>query len=134
MLIDPIRRREYNVELVRTHKPLTPRVDEWGSERSNGHPIKEKAEPSDGVWVELGTPQEIPQKPDMPTQRELHYIAGVEKLMQTGVLLENGYSGEGEHRFRREDERHSGVKVNNSRSEATLHGDCGVSVRNRQAR
>jgi uncharacterized protein YyaL (SSP411 family) len=31
-----------------------------------------------------------------------------------------GYSGEGEHRFRREGERHSGVKVNSSRSEATL--------------
>jgi len=34
------------------------------------------------------------------------------------VLL--GYSGEGEHRFRREAERHSGAKVNSSRSEATL--------------
>ena len=31
-----------------------------------------------------------------------------------------GYSGEGEHRFRREGERHSGAKVNSSRSEATL--------------
>ena len=31
-----------------------------------------------------------------------------------------GYSGEGEHRFRREAERHSGAKVNSSRSEATL--------------
>jgi hypothetical protein len=31
-----------------------------------------------------------------------------------------GYSGEGERRFRREGERHSGVKVNSSRSEATL--------------
>jgi MFS family permease len=31
-----------------------------------------------------------------------------------------GYSGEGEHRIRREDERHSGAKVNSSRSEATL--------------
>jgi hypothetical protein len=89
VLTDPIRRREYNVELVRTHKPLTPWVDEWGSERSNGQPIKEKADPSDGVWVELGAPGEIPQKPDMPTHQELHYIAGVEKLLQTGVLLEN---------------------------------------------
>jgi hypothetical protein len=32
----------------------------------------------------------------------------------------SGYSGEGEHRFRREAERHSGAKVNSSRSEATL--------------
>ena len=31
-----------------------------------------------------------------------------------------GYSGEGKHRFRREAERHSGAKVNSSRSEATL--------------
>jgi hypothetical protein len=31
-----------------------------------------------------------------------------------------GYSGEGEHRFRRETERRSGAKVNSSRSEATL--------------
>jgi hypothetical protein len=31
-----------------------------------------------------------------------------------------GSSGEGEHRFRREAERHSGAKVNSSRSEATL--------------
>ena len=31
-----------------------------------------------------------------------------------------GYSGEGEHRFRREAERRSGVKLNSSRSEATL--------------
>ena len=31
-----------------------------------------------------------------------------------------GYSGEGEHRFRREAERRSGAKVNSSRSEATL--------------
>ena len=31
-----------------------------------------------------------------------------------------GYSGEGEHRFRKEAERRSGAKVNSSRSEATL--------------
>src|SRR5271165_1657546 len=31
-----------------------------------------------------------------------------------------GYSGESEHRFRREAERHSGAKVNSSRSAATL--------------
>src|ERR1700691_3413398 len=34
--------------------------------------------------------------------------------------LKTGYSGEGEHRFRREAERHSGAKVNSSRSAATL--------------
>ena len=31
-----------------------------------------------------------------------------------------GYSGEGEHRFRKKAERRSGAKVNSSRSEATL--------------
>ena len=31
-----------------------------------------------------------------------------------------GYSGEGEHRFRKEAERRSGAKANISRSEATL--------------
>ena len=36
------------------------------------------------------------------------------------LLCDVGYSGEGEHRFRREAERHSGAKVNSSRSEATL--------------
>jgi hypothetical protein len=36
------------------------------------------------------------------------------------VVLKIGYSGEGERLFRREAERHSGVKVNSSRSEATL--------------
>jgi len=35
-------------------------------------------------------------------------------------LDKSGYSGEGEHRFRREAERHSGAKVNSSRSVATL--------------
>jgi hypothetical protein len=39
-------------------------------------------------------------------------------LLITNML--GGYSGEGEHRFRREGEHHSGVKVNSSRSEATL--------------
>jgi hypothetical protein len=89
VLTDPIKRREYNTELVRTHKPLTPWFDEWGSERSNGLPITEKVEPRDGSWVELGAPGEMPQKPEMPTQQERYYIAGVEKLLQTGVLLEN---------------------------------------------
>jgi transposase-like protein len=37
-----------------------------------------------------------------------------------GQYVQGGYSGEGEHRFRREAERHSGAKVNSSRSEATL--------------
>jgi hypothetical protein len=36
------------------------------------------------------------------------------------IPISGGYSGEGEHRIRREDERHSGAKVNSSRSEATL--------------
>ena len=34
--------------------------------------------------------------------------------------MRDGYSGEGEHRFRKEAERRSGAKVNSSRSEATL--------------
>jgi hypothetical protein len=38
-----------------------------------------------------------------------------------GVVVDAlGYSGEGEHRFRREAERRSGAKANSSRSEATL--------------
>jgi hypothetical protein len=36
------------------------------------------------------------------------------------LMATSGYSGEGEHRFRKEAERHSGAKVNSSRSEATL--------------
>ncbi len=40
--------------------------------------------------------------------------------MGTNDVKEVGYSGEGERCFRREAERHSGVKVNSSRSEATL--------------
>ena len=36
------------------------------------------------------------------------------------VFVIRGYSGEGEHRFRKEAERRSGAKVNSSRSEATL--------------
>jgi len=40
--------------------------------------------------------------------------------LDPGLGVLHGYSGEGEHRFRREGERHSGVKVNSSRSEATL--------------
>src|SRR5260370_4140367 len=57
-------------------------------------------------------------------------------LKSSSVTTEkkDGYSGEGEHRFRREAERRSGVKVNSSRSEATLGDDCAVSVRHRQAR
>src|SRR6266404_3290337 len=31
----------------------------------------------------------MPQKPEMPTQQERYYIAGVEKLLRTGVSLEN---------------------------------------------
>ena len=43
-------------------------------------------------------------------------VEGITKWLADDV----GYSGEGEHRFRREAERHSGAKVNSSRSEATL--------------
>ena len=39
---------------------------------------------------------------------------------QLALAQAGGYSGEGEHRFRRQAERRSGVKVNSSRSEATL--------------
>src|SRR5260370_10507159 len=45
-------------------------------------------------------------------QLRLKYMPAYRKVL--------GYSGEGEHRFRREAERHSGAKVNSSRSEATL--------------
>ncbi len=40
--------------------------------------------------------------------------------LNLGLRPHLGYSGEGEHRFRREAERRSGAKVNSSRSEATL--------------
>src|SRR5258708_18421627 len=41
-------------------------------------------------------------------------------LAAEGFVTKRWYSGEGEHRFRREAERHSGAKVNSSRSVATL--------------
>ena len=41
-------------------------------------------------------------------------------LIDGRFVVLNGYSGEGEHRFRKEAERRSGAKVNSSRSEATL--------------
>jgi hypothetical protein len=46
--------------------------------------------------------------------------AVVARFSESYIGLPIGYSGEGEHRFRREAERHSGAKVNSSRSEATL--------------
>jgi hypothetical protein len=46
------------------------------------------------------------------------YGVSAEGTGRAAVLL--GYSGKGEHRFRREAERHSGAKVNSSRSAATL--------------
>ena len=51
-------------------------------------------------------------------------VAAASKPGATVLLAEpsghGGYSGEGEHRFRRQAERRSGVKVNSSRSEVTL--------------
>jgi hypothetical protein len=41
-------------------------------------------------------------------------------ILMAVLLSATGYSGEGEHRFRREAERHCGAKVNSSRSVATL--------------
>jgi len=46
-------------------------------------------------------------------------INPLDSYSKLGFCL-RGYSGEGEHRFRREAERHSGAKVNSSRSVATL--------------
>ena len=46
--------------------------------------------------------------------------AGRRVVAPAAIFTASGYSGEGEHRIRREDERHSGAKVNSSRSEATL--------------
>jgi len=54
------------------------------------------------------------------------YMYIISRSNSGGVVLKckacshSGYSGEGEHRFRREAERRSGAKVNSSRSEATL--------------
>src|ERR1019366_8689534 len=50
----------------------------------------------------------------------LAYDAGSEAVSKFRDPILTGYSGKGEHRFRREAERRSGVKVNSSRSEATL--------------
>ena len=47
-------------------------------------------------------------------------ISKITPLKKPGRCLIDGYSGEGERRFRREAERRSGAKVNSSRSEATL--------------
>jgi hypothetical protein len=89
VLTDPIRRRKYDLELIRVHKSRTSQSDEWGSEIWSGLRITKKAEPSDGAWVDLGAPRGMPEKPFVPTQQELYYIAGIEKLLQTGVPLEN---------------------------------------------
>jgi hypothetical protein len=43
-----------------------------------------------------------------------------ELMVKILIRKDFGYSGESEHRFQREAERHSGVKVNSSRSEAPL--------------
>jgi hypothetical protein len=57
-----------------------------------------------------------------PKANEMEAGALQSDLSAKGVDVPSnfGYSGEGEHRFRREAERHSGAKVNSSRSEATL--------------
>jgi hypothetical protein len=47
----------------------------------------------------------------------------LDNFVELSILLfvvSIGYSGEGEHQFRKEAERRSGPKVNSSRSEATL--------------
>ena len=53
----------------------------------------------------------------------MSFVGDVDALLKDAASatdVQIGYSGEGEHRFRRQAERRSGVKVNSSRSEATL--------------
>lgn len=50
----------------------------------------------------------------------LRAMFGTIGLLGATMPGQGGYSGEGERCFRREAERRSGVKVNSSRSEATL--------------
>ena len=73
------------------------------------------------VYIRVSTTD---QNSDMQETELLEYCKrrGWEPILyrDRGQSGANGYSGEGEHRFRREAERHSGAKVNSSRSEATL--------------
>jgi hypothetical protein len=38
-------------------------------------------------WTEWGAQREMPQKPPLPTQTELHFIAGIERMLCLGVPL-----------------------------------------------
>lgn len=40
-----------------------------------------------GSWADLGAPAEMPRKPTVPTHTELHYLAGIEMIVRTGVPL-----------------------------------------------
>jgi len=42
---------------------------------------------SKGGWTELGAPRDMPQKPSLTTPAELHYIAGIERMLRSGVHL-----------------------------------------------
>ena len=71
--------------------------------------------------------QEPKRKHPEPPKKEEKYKrlsvgeSGLSRILLSARLMAtSGYSGEGEHRFRKEAERHSGAKVNSSRSEATL--------------
>ncbi len=75
-------------------------------------------------------PETTPQKLVLESDPRIYLVdiadVGDAMFRETPFIIENrgkdvaGYSGEGEHRFRREAERRSGTKVNSSRSEATL--------------
>jgi curved DNA-binding protein CbpA len=82
VLIDPIRRREYDLEIEMKQRQPAGRYFEGvaaGAETENT---------IGGPWVtQFGAPREMPRKPDITTQTELHYVQGVENLLKLGTLL-----------------------------------------------
>jgi hypothetical protein len=53
------------------------------SKRINGGQPETKS-----YWAEFGA-REMPQKPPLPTHTELHYIAGIKRIMNSGASLDS---------------------------------------------